>query len=129
MLEEEIKKEKLLILKNRLPYKTKLTFVARELRKNETESEKILWKRFLSKHKYRWNRQRVIGHFIADFYCANKKTILEIDGKIHDYQKERDIERDNSLKRFNLKILRIKNNEIKNNFKNTCEQINYFLEN
>lgn len=129
MLEDEIKKEKLLILKNRLPYKTKLTFIARDLRKNETESEKILWKKFLSRHKYRWNRQRVIGHFIADFYCASKKTILEIDGKIHNYQKERDKERGNNLKRFGLKILRIKNIEIENNFKDVCKRINYFLEN
>ena len=97
---------------------------ARKLRKNMTPEEKILWQRIRNR-KFRglkFTRQHPIVYdviynhrlfFIADFYCAEKKLIIEIDGKIHDSQKEYDERRDEILTNMDLRVLRIKNEEIK----------------
>jgi len=50
--------------------------------------------------------------FIPDFYCAREKLIIEVDGKIHNYQKDRDRHRDEILRAKGLKILRLKNKEL-----------------
>ena len=52
------------------------------------------------------------NYFIADFYCAEKKLIIELDGKIHDEQKEYDENRDRILKEMKLKVIRFKNHEL-----------------
>lgn len=93
--------------------------IASQLRKNPTDAEQILWqqirKRKLSGCKFL--RQHPIifesdlnEHFfyIPDFYCAEKKLIIELDGKIHDYQISRDYLRDEILKEKGISILRIK---------------------
>lgn len=98
---------------------------ARELRKNMTESETILWERLRNRNLvgYKFLRQHPIiydynskpaKYFVADFYCASKKLIVEVDGKIHDTQTEKDLFRDSTLKLRGYKILRIKNDEISN---------------
>ena len=105
--------------------KSTITELARELRKNSTKSEKILWE-YLRKRRFeglRFLRQYPIIHeerdrelffYIADFYCSEVKMVLEIDGKIHDYQKESDFNRDFVMRRMGLKVLRIKNEELYN---------------
>ena len=98
-----------------LPFDNRLKEVARELRKNPTESEKKIWKEYLSKlNKERFTvlRQKPIGYFIADFYIAKLKLIIEIDGDIHNRLKERDKDRALFLQKYNLKIIRITNNSI-----------------
>ena len=99
--------------------------LARELRKNPTKSEKILWE-YLRKRRFkglRFLRQYPIIHeerygelffYIADFYCSEVKLVLELDGKVHDYQKESDFNRDFVMRRMGLKVLRIKNEELGN---------------
>ncbi len=100
-----------------------ITELARELRRNPNNSEKILWeilrKRQLGGVKF--VRQKPITYevdrgntyfFIADFYCPEKKLVLELDGKIHDYQKYYDYQRDLVLKHMNFETLRIKNREL-----------------
>ena len=95
---------------------------ARELRRNQTPAETILW-HFLRNRKFyglKFLRQHPITcevdgrehFFIADFYCAEKKLVLELDGKVHDYQQERDTERDMLMKSLGLRVLRIKNEEL-----------------
>jgi very-short-patch-repair endonuclease len=97
---------------------------ARELRQRMTEEEKILWEKLRNRRFYdlKFLRQHPIVYerinnepiyFICDFYCAEKKVIIEIDGKIHDYRKFHDHDRDNILRQLNLNILRIRNEEFR----------------
>ena len=84
-----------------LPYDKNLVSKARELRKSETEAERKFWFEVLKNKKlsdFKFTRQKPIGDFIVDFYCARLKLAIEIDGEIHKFQKERDAERDNILK-------------------------------
>ncbi len=96
---------------------------ARELRKSMTETEKILWQnlrnrklegyKFLRQHPitYDYNANPV-KYFVADFYCAERKLIVELDGKIHLSQQEKDFIRDVILLQRGYKTLRIKNEEM-----------------
>jgi len=95
---------------------------ARKLRQKMTAEEVILWEKLRNRKFYNLKFQRqypVIfefinnepSYFIADFYCAEVKVIIEIDGKIHDFQKSRDNHRDEILRSMNYHVLRIKNEE------------------
>ena len=96
---------------------------ARELRQNMTGAEQLLWAnlrnrklsglKFLRQHPiiYQVSENRPY-YFIADFYCAEKKLIIEVDGLIHEFQKEEDEHREDILKSLNLNILRVKNVEV-----------------
>jgi len=98
---------------------------ARQLRRDSTDVEKILWQKLRNRkfHGLKFLRQHPIVYdeingkplfFVPDFYCAEKKTIVEIDGKIHDFQKDYDDKREDILKNMGIKILRFKNEEIGN---------------
>ena len=97
-----------------IPYNLKLKKVASELRKKQTKSELKLWN--LLKEDFKgitFNRQKPLGEFIVDFYCSELALIIEVDGSIHELQKERDLERDNYFKQeYGLKTIRISNDEI-----------------
>ncbi len=98
---------------------------ARELRKNQTPAEKFLWnklrnrkfegKKFLRQHPliYENINDEKFSFFIADFCCAEHKLVIELDGKIHDYQKNYDEQRDFIINEMDIKVLRIKNVEMK----------------
>ena len=100
-----------------------ITELARELRKNQTPSERKLWEE-IRKRKLeglKFLRQKPIIYrkdqdqtyfYIADFYCAEKKLVIELDGKVHDYLNEYDSQRDLVLKELGLKVLRIRNEEL-----------------
>ena len=103
--------------------KSDITNLARQLRKNATASEKKLWE-FLRNKKFeglKFYRQRPIIYdyqgrylfFIADFYCAEKSLVIELDGEIHNFTKEYDQQRDLIIQALGLKVLRIKNEELK----------------
>ncbi|MCU0473249.1 MAG: endonuclease domain-containing protein [Bacteroidales bacterium] len=96
---------------------------ARELRKSMTDSEKLLWNelrgRKLSGYKFHrqypilYNRNLIrYNYFKADFYCAEKKLIIELDGPLHDSNKEYDQFRDLELKNIGIHTLRIKNDDL-----------------
>ena len=108
-----------------------LTKLARELRKNQTKEEALLWYRFLSKQSPRFHRQYVIGNYIVDFYCHKAKLVIELDGSQH-YEPEglrQDAVRDDYLKSQGLTLLRIPNNAIKENFPGVCEEIFSYMQN
>jgi leucyl-tRNA synthetase len=97
--------------------------LARSFRKNPTSAEKLLWEEIRRRTigGYKFHRQYPIIYearngeyffYIPDFYCPAKKLVIELGGKIHDYQRERDRHRDEILKEMNLHILRIKNKEL-----------------
>ena len=105
--------------------KQKIIELARDLRRNQTGAEKILWhevrnrklngKKFLRQHPIIYGTYKNNFQFIiADFYCAEHKLIVELDGKIHDYQKEYDEQRDLLVDEMGYKVLRIKNEELNN---------------
>ena len=102
-----------------------LVNVGRILRKNMTPEERHFWYDFLRTYPIRFNRQKIIGKYIVDFYCAKAKLIIELDGSQHyeDSGIEKDIERTKFLEQYGFNIIRIPNNEIKQNFRGVCEHI------
>lgn len=101
-----------------LAYNPKLIPRAKELRKNMTSAEVFFWKEILKSKEFsgvRFLRQRVIDNYIVDFYCAKQKLVIEIDGEIHEQQKEYDEARTKALKMHGLEVLRYKNCDVFNN--------------
>ena len=91
---------------------------AKELRKNMTNAEKILWGYLKAKpNGYKFRRQHPLGIYIADFYCHKLKLVIELDGSIHDKEevKMNDEERQKLIEEDGLIVIRFKNNEIMNN--------------
>lgn len=104
----------------RLPYNKKLTEHAKELRKNMTPAEKKIWYEVLRNRQFenlRWLRQRPIDNFIVDFYCAELKLILEIDGDSHFTEDNMiyDKERTKILEQYGLTLIRFTNKEVMQN--------------
>ncbi len=99
--------------------------LAKQLRKNMTPWERKLWYEFLRFYPIRFQRQKAIGNYIADFYCAKAKFIVELDGGGHfePEQKQRDDERTQALQSMNLRVLRICNMDIDRRFLSVCEII------
>ena len=108
-----------------LPYQNKLIPCAKELRKGATKQENHLWYDFLRSYPVRFQRQKTIDHFIADFYCHAAKLIIELDGSQHYEEQgiERDKERTAILEQYGLNVIRFSNLEIKQNFQGVCTAI------
>jgi len=89
--------------------------LAKELRRQMTPEEKILWQQLRGNrlNGLHFRRQQIINGFIADFYCHAARLVIEVDGKIHEQQAEYDAERDKVLLARGLRLLRIKNEEVK----------------
>ena len=104
---------------------------ARVLRKKMTPWERKLWYEFLRNYPIRFQRQKAIGNYIADFYCAKAKLVLELDGSEH-YKPEKaetDRIRTRDLENMDLSVLRFCNLDIDNNFKGVCEHIDFIVKN
>ncbi|MCL2525304.1 MAG: DUF559 domain-containing protein [Betaproteobacteria bacterium] len=92
-----------------LPFNPKLRERAKALRKAGNLSEVLLWQQ-LSNRKFKgldFDRQKIIGNYIVDFYCINCRTVIEIDGSSHDNKQEYDQERDAYLKGLGLSVIHI----------------------
>ncbi|MFA6273617.1 MAG: class I tRNA ligase family protein, partial [Candidatus Paceibacterota bacterium] len=123
-----------------------------EMRKNPTRAEEILWKALkgnslspaLSKGKgeikaspfgggqrgpYHFRQQHIINNFIVDFVCLSKKLVIEVDGDIHDLQKEKDLERTKILEILGFNVIRFKNEEVLKNLGQVIRKIKETLEN
>ena len=99
--------------------------LAKQLRKEMTKEERHLWYDFLRTYPVRFSRQKVLGKYIADFYSAEARLVIELDGSQH-YENdnmEKDAERTDYLKGYGLKVIRISNNEVSRNFRGVCEYI------
>ena len=103
--------------------------LSRILRKNMTRHEKKLWYMFLNKYPIRFQRQKPIGNYIADFYCAKSKLVIELDGSGHFLPNQvlKDRIRTERLEEMDLTVIRIDNRDIDNNFYNVCEYIDSFV--
>ena len=99
--------------------------LAKTLRKNMTPWERKLWYDFLRYYPVRFQRQKAIGNYIADFYCAKARLVIELDGGGH-YTAElarKDEMRTKDLESMNLTVVRICNLDIDRNFGGVYEYI------
>lgn len=101
-----------------LPYNKKLVSNAQSLRKNMTPEEKHLWYDLLKRLPFNVRRQHNIENYIVDFYIAEKKVVIEVDGRQHllAEHKEEDRQRDEELSSWGITVLRYPNESIRNNF-------------
>ena len=107
-----------------------LTENAKILRNNMTKEEKHLWYDYLKKCPTKFSRQKVLGRYIADFYSAKAKIVIELDGAQH-FEKENriyDEKRTEFLEQYGLKIIRIPNGEINTNFEGICRYLDEQIE-
>ena len=105
--------------------------LAKTLRKNMTKEEKHLWYDFLKNYPVKITRQKVIGNYIVDFYCASAKLVIEVDGSHHynlDGLIKDDIKRANDIEKHGIKIIRVFNTDINKNFSKVCEDIIFYIE-
>ena len=116
---------------NGLPFNANLKDRAKELRKAGNICEVHFWlavkkKQFLGLD---FDRQKIIGNYIVDFYCHQHLLIIEIDGGSHNEKQEYDNERDKYFKSLGLNILHFKNEEIELNLNKVLKEIENFIEN
>ena len=89
---------------------------AKELRREMTPAEKILWEELrANKLGVHFRRQQVVQGFIVDFYCHQAGLVIEVDGDVHDLQKEEDQRREKVLSALGLRVVRFRNDEVINN--------------
>ena len=103
----------------------KLTGLSKSLRKNMTKEERRLWYEFLKDLPITVHRQKVINNYIADFYCANAKIVVELDGSGH-YEPEqllKDREKDAYFNSLGITVLRFSNLDVLKNFDGVCDEI------
>ncbi|MBE6667213.1 MAG: endonuclease domain-containing protein [Ruminococcaceae bacterium] len=108
-----------------IPYNKNLVSTAKTLRKNMTPEEKHLWYDFLKRLPFNVRRQHNIENYIVDFYIAEKKIVIEVDGRQHllaEHQ-ESDKKRDEYLASWGISVLRYSNDSIRNNFNAVAEEI------
>ena len=108
-----------------LDYNKNNIVLAKNLRKNATKQENHLWYDFLSKYEVRFQRQKAIDNFIADFYCHQARLIIEIDGSQHytEEGREKDEIRTEVLEEYGLTVIRFTNHQINTNFRGVCDYI------
>ena len=108
-----------------LPYDARLNDRAVDLRREMTPQEKKLWYAYLRKYPVKIYKQRVIEHFIVDFYCPLARLVIELDGSQHytEQGKAYDEERSAILHGYGLKVLRFSNRDVNNHFDAVCETI------
>ena len=106
-------------------HNSKIVPFAKELRKNMTKEERHLWYDFLREYPVKFTRQKVLGKYIADFYCAKANVVIELDGSQH-YEDDglfNDEKRTSYLEQYGIKVIRISNLDVLKNFEGVCQYI------
>ena len=113
-----------------IPKNNNLLKQARHLRKEMTPQERKLWYLFLQKYPVKIYKQRIIGPYIVDFYCASAKLVIEIDGTQHyeDAGKQYDQARTAYLNGLGLRVVRYSNADINRRFEGVCESIHQLIQ-
>ena len=102
----------------------KIKDLRREYKNNLTQAEEHLWQKLRRNEAgYKIRRQHIVAHYIADFICLPLMLIIEIDGPVHNKQKEKDAERTENLKALGYKVIRYANDEVENNIETVVERI------
>ena len=109
-----------------LPYSKELIPLAKKLRKDATPQERRLWKEFLKDYPLRFQRQKVIDHYIVDFFCHAARLVIELDGDQHGEPENlrRDALRTAELEALGLRVLRFTNQEVETSLDAVCYSIN-----
>ena len=107
--------------------------ICRDLRKNQTKAELTFWNAVRNRKilGYKFYRQYPLffdylgkeTFFIADFFCFEKRLVIELDGKIHDYQLERDQLREYLINMMGIEVVRYRNDEIEKNLNSVLEKL------
>ena len=108
-----------------LPRNKDLLDHARRLRREMTKEENRLWYLYLRDCPVKFYKQKIIGNYIADFYCHKAKLVVELDGSQH-YEEQGiayDAARTAYFNQLGLEVMRIPNNEVMRNFEGVCEAI------
>ena len=103
---------------------------ARILRREMTKEERHLWYDYLRQHPAKFRRQAVLGKYIADFYCAKAKLVVELDGSQH-YEPQNQYDdqmRTEYLEKFGVTVVRIANSEVNRNFRGVSEYIDLLVQ-
>lgn len=115
-----------------LPYNKNLLLRSRELRSNMTDTERALWARLRRKQLkgYQFYRQKIIGNYIADFYCPKAGLVIEVDGAQHYSGEilEADRQRDDYLRGNALTVMRFSNLDVRQNLDGVVERVLGWLE-
>jgi very-short-patch-repair endonuclease len=112
-----------------IPYRHDLRSKSRALRRDPTPAERKLWFDFLSTHPIKFTRQKPLGRYIADFYCAKARLVIEVDGDSHYTERgaRYDDARTGSLERDGIVVLRFTNAEVMGQFEGVCRRIEEML--
>lgn len=108
-----------------IPYNSKLVPNAKALRRNMTKEEKHLWYDFLKRLPFAVKRQHNIENYIVDFYIANRKLVIELDGVQHSTPDsiEYDQVRENVLSKWGMVVVRYTNRQVNQQFNGVCQDI------
>jgi very-short-patch-repair endonuclease len=111
--------------------KSSMKTIRRELRQTATEAEETLWEQLRGRRLLglKFKRQASIGNFVVDFYCSSRELVVEVDGSVHDDAavRENDELRQQALESLGLTVLRITNNEVRNDMEAALGKLKQFL--
>ena len=113
-----------------IPYRRTLKGSAQSLRCDPTSAERKLWFEFLRDLPVRFTRQKPLGDYIADFYCASRLLVIEVDGDSHFSEKgaQYDEARTAALEAHGIRVIRVTNLEVRDQFEGVCQRITDALE-
>ena len=116
-----------------LPYNKNLKEFSRDLRSHSTLSEILLWQKLRASQfrGYAFNRQKLLGNYIVDFYCRKMNLVIEVDGNSHFFEESvvEDLERQNVLERMGVYFLRFSDLEVKRDMSNVLRTLEIWIEN
>jgi len=98
---------------------------SKELRHDMTPTEKILWQALRRNQLggFHFRRQQIISRYIADFYCHAAALVVELDGEVHESQKEHDAARDEVIREYGILVMRVKNQEVEEDLEAVLKKI------
>jgi very-short-patch-repair endonuclease len=108
-----------------VPYNIQLRPRAQSLRRDPTPAERKLWYLFLSSLPCKFTRQKPLGSYVVDFYCSAERLVIEVDGDSHFDEKGevRDAARTTALEAEGLRVMRFRNDEVRDSFEGVCQKI------
>ena len=108
-----------------IPYRRDLKRRSQGLRRDPTRAERRLWFEFLRDLPEKFTRQKPLGHYIADFYCSSCRLVIEVDGDSHfdDSGEAYDARRTAALEAESVRVLRVTNLEVMEEFEGVCQRI------
>jgi very-short-patch-repair endonuclease len=108
-----------------IPYRRDLKPRSQALRRDPSPAERKLWYEFLRTLPIKFTRQKPLGHYIADFYCANERLVIEVDGDSHFTERgeQYDETRTAQLQAMGVRVVRVTNVEVMQDFEGVCATI------